>query len=47
MREVIPIMWLLKEAHDMGVSVMIQKPSVKCKIFEDNAGAIEIANAPK
>jgi hypothetical protein len=26
---------------------MIQKPSVKCKIFEDNAGAIEIANAPK
>ena len=47
MREVIPIMWLLNEAHEMGIPVTYQKPSVKCKVFEDNAGAIEIANVPK
>ena len=47
MREVIPIMWLLKEARDMGVPVMNEKPKVMCKVFEDNAGAIEIANVPK
>ena len=47
MREVIPIMWLLNEAKDMGIPVMNQQPKVMCKVFEDNAGAIEIANVPK
>jgi len=47
MREVIPIMWLLDEAQEMGVPVMNQQPRVMCKVFEDNAGAIEIANVPK
>jgi hypothetical protein len=47
MREVIPIMWLLDEAHEMGVPVMNQQPKVMCNVFEDNAGAIEIANVPK
>jgi hypothetical protein len=40
-------MWLLDEAHEMGVPVMNQQPKVMCKVFEDNAGAIEIANVPK
>ncbi len=47
MREVIPIMWLLNEAHEMGIPIIKEKPNVKCKVFEDNAGAIEIANVPK
>jgi len=47
MREVIPIMWLLNEAHEMGIPITNERPNVKCKVFEDNAGAIEIANVPK
>jgi hypothetical protein len=47
MREVIPIMQLLNEAHEMGIPMTNQRPSVKCKVFEDNAEAIEIANVPK
>jgi hypothetical protein len=47
MREVIPIMWLLQEASDHGIEFINSKPKVHCTIFEDNAGAIEIANVPK
>jgi hypothetical protein len=47
MREVIPIMQLLNEAHEMGIPMTNQRPSVKCKVFEDNAEAIEVANIPK
>jgi hypothetical protein len=47
MREVIPIMWLLQEAHDHGIPLINTPPKVLCKVFEDNAGAIEIANVPK
>ncbi len=47
MREVIPIMWLINEAHEMGIPVTNQRPSVKCKVFKDIAGAIKIANVPK
>jgi hypothetical protein len=47
MREVLPIIWLLEEAKHHGVPVLNAKPKVHCKVFEDNAGAIEIANVPK
>jgi len=47
MREVIPIMWLLQEASDFGIPINSTKPKVHCTVFEDNAGAIEIANVPK
>ena len=30
----------------MGIPIINEKPNVKCKVFEDNAGAIEIANVP-
>ena len=46
MREVLPIMWLLEEAKQHGVPVLNARPKVHCKVFEDNAGAIEIANVP-
>jgi hypothetical protein len=47
MREVLPIMWLMQEAHDNGIPVLTTPPKIYCKVFEDNAGAIEIAKVPK
>jgi hypothetical protein len=47
MREVLPIIWLMKEAMHQGVPVLNATPRVHCKVFEDNAGAIEIAIVPK
>jgi hypothetical protein len=47
MRKVLPIIWLLEKAKHHGVPVLNAKPKVHCKVFEDNAGAIEIANVPK
>jgi hypothetical protein len=47
MREVLPITWLMEEAKQQGIPVMNATPKVHCKVFEDNAGAIEIANVPK
>jgi hypothetical protein len=47
MREVLPIIWLLEEARQIGIPVLSAKPKVHCKIFEDNTGAIEIASVPK
>ncbi len=47
MREVLPIIWLLEEARQFGIPVLNAKPKVHCKVFEDNAGAIEIATVPK
>jgi hypothetical protein len=47
MREVIPIIWLLEEAKQQGIHVINEPPKIHCKVFEDNAGAIEIANVPK
>jgi hypothetical protein len=47
MREVLPITWLMEEAKQQGIPVLNATPKVHCKVFEDNAGAIEIANVPK
>jgi len=47
MREVLPITWLMEEAKQQGIPVLNATPKVHCKVFEDNAGAIEIANIPK
>jgi len=47
MREVLPIIWLMEEARHQGIPVLNATPKIHCKVFEDNAGAIEIANVPK
>jgi hypothetical protein len=47
MREVLPIIWLMEEARQQGIPVLNATPKIHCKVFEDNAGAIEIANIPK
>ena len=46
MRDVIPLMELLRELNT-NMKIPIQKPKVKCSVFEDNNGAIELAKAPK
>jgi hypothetical protein len=46
-RTLLPIMDLLKEGVKNGVPVHTTQPTVRCKIFEDNAGALELANVPK
>jgi hypothetical protein len=47
MREVLPIIWLMEEARKQGIPVLNATPRIHCKVFEDNEGAIEIANVPK
>ena len=47
LREVIPIMNLLKELKSRGFEINDQKTKVHCKVFEDNSGAIEIAREDK
>jgi hypothetical protein len=40
-------MKLLKEMKEHGVELPTTKPTVYCKLFEDNAGAIHFAKSPK
>ena len=47
LREVIPLMGLLKEIKQQGFGVQIDLPSVHCEVFKDNCGALELARLPK
>ncbi len=47
MRNLLPIQALFKEIHDRGFDLELPTPEVHCTVFEDNAGAIELAVAPK
>jgi hypothetical protein len=47
LREVIPIMELLKEMKGFGFPIRRTKPKVHCKVFEDNSGALEMAKTHK
>ena len=47
LRHVIPLMELVKELQSKDVLSTDQNPRVHCKLFEDNSGAIEMANVPK
>jgi len=47
MREVLPLLALMKEAKKQGVPVHVKGANIHCKIFEDNAGAIKLAKVPK
>ena len=46
MREIIPMMEHLEQL-EKTLNIKSKRPSVKCKVFEDNNGAIELAKAPK
>ena len=47
LREAIPIMELLNEMKSNGFPTTSAKPRIFCKVFEDNSGALEIANTHK
>ena len=47
LRDVLPLMRLVKEMKDRVFELAVDAPKVHCKVFEDNSGAIELAKAPK
>ena len=47
LRDVIPVMNLIQEMREKGFQVICTLPSVYCKVFEDNSGALELAPLPK
>ena len=47
LREVIPLMALIKEAKNYGLDITSHKVKVHCRLFEDNTGAIEHVKVPK
>ena len=47
LREVIPLIELIKELQEAGFNIPRSKTKVLCKVFEDNVGAIEMAKEDK
>jgi hypothetical protein len=47
LHDVIPIMNLQQEMREQIFKVVCIKPYIYCKVFEDNAGALELARLPK
>ena len=47
LREVIPLMGLLKEVREQGLGVGNLPPRIHCTIFEDNSRALELTRLPK
>ena len=47
LREVIPLMKLLNEMKQHGFNIGSTTPEVRCKVFEDNSGALEMAKVHK
>jgi hypothetical protein len=47
LQETLPVVWILQEMQQLGYPVHATKANVHCKVFQDNSGAIEIANYPK
>ena len=47
LREVIPQMQLMHEMKLQGFPITSTTPRVKCKVFEDNSGALEMATTHK
>ena len=47
LREVIPIMELLREMRKLKFPIMKTTPKLHCKVFEDNSGALEMAKTHK
>lgn len=47
LRNVIPLMEMLKEMRQHGILEETFVPQVYCKAFEDNSGALELARTPK
>jgi hypothetical protein len=46
-REVLPLIELMNELEEKGVIEKSVKPVMRCKVFEDNSGAVELATSVK
>jgi hypothetical protein len=47
LRETIPLIDLTREFKARGLQLQATQPTIHCKIFDDNSGAVELANVPK
>ena len=47
LRDMIPIIELLKEMKKKGIDIHSTSPNIYCTVFEDNNGALELARVPK
>ena len=47
LREAIPIMQLIREMSKNGIKINHATPKIKCKVFEDNSEALEMAGQYK
>jgi hypothetical protein len=47
LREVLPLMRLVEELVKAGLELANQPPRIHCKVFEDNFGALEMAQTHK
>jgi Reverse transcriptase (RNA-dependent DNA polymerase)/GAG-pre-integrase domain len=47
LREVLPLMRLVEELSEAGFHVHTGTPEVRCKVFEDNVGAMTMAQTPR
>ena len=47
LRETIPIMKIFKEMKAYGFNIPHTTPNIKCEVFEDNSGALEMAKTHK
>ena len=47
LREAIPLIRLLKEMQSKRINITNKKCKIKCRVYEDNAGAIELAKNSK
>jgi hypothetical protein len=47
LKEVTSMMYLLEELKSANFKLNVHIPKVHCKVYEDNAGAIEMARLPK
>ena len=47
LQDVIPLMRIVDEIREQFDKDITAKPTVRCTVFEDNSGALELANVPK
>jgi hypothetical protein len=47
LKTTIPLMEITKEMQELGFNILSTKPTVHCRLFEDNSGAIELATNRK
>jgi hypothetical protein len=46
LRKVIPLMEIVREMKALGYNTGDTTPNIRCTLFEDNSGALALANAP-